>query len=74
MIQLRIPVDIEKIIKITDEIYIFSEVMEQSDFCKYYSVFLKSTPGEIMQARAAAKCMKARNLQARFSKRMAILR
>ena len=55
MIQLRIPVDIEKIIKITDEIYTFSEVMEQIDFCKYYSVFPKSTPGEIMQARAAVK-------------------
>lgn len=52
MIQLRIPVDIEKITKITDEIYTFSEVMEQIDFCKYYSVFPKSTPGEIMQARA----------------------
>lgn len=37
MIQLRIPVDIEKIIEMNDEIYTFSEVMEQIDLSKYYS-------------------------------------
>lgn len=38
MIQIKFPVEIEKIIEITDPIYTFSEVMEGIDFYKYYLV------------------------------------
>lgn len=38
MIQLKIPVDLEKIIEITDPIYTFSEIMEEIDFYKYYLI------------------------------------
>lgn len=37
MIQMRIPVDLEKIIDVTDEIYTFSEVMDRIELRKYYS-------------------------------------
>lgn len=37
MIQMRIPVDLEKIIDVTDEIYTFSEVMDRIELGKYYS-------------------------------------
>lgn len=36
MIQMRIPVDLEKIIEITDPIYTFCEIMEKIDCYKYY--------------------------------------
>ena len=37
MIQMRIPVDLEKIVDVTDEIYTFSEVMDRIELRKYYS-------------------------------------
>lgn len=36
MIQMRIPVDLEKIIEITDPIYTFNEIIERIDLTKYY--------------------------------------
>ena len=36
MIQLKIPVDLEKIIEISDQIYTFNEIMEQIDLQKYF--------------------------------------
>ena len=36
-IQLKIPVDLEKIIEISDPIYTFNEIMEQSDLYKYFA-------------------------------------
>ena len=36
MIQMKIPVDLEKIIEITDPIYTFNEIIEQIDLTKYY--------------------------------------
>ena len=36
MIQIKIPVGLEKNIEITDPIYTFNEVMEQIDLTKYY--------------------------------------
>lgn len=37
MIQIKIPVDLEKMIEITDEIYTFSEIIDEIDLLKYYS-------------------------------------
>ena len=37
-IQLKIPVDLEKIIEISDPIYTFNEIMEQIDLYKYFAV------------------------------------
>ena len=36
-IQLKIPLDLEKIIEITDPVYTFNEVMEHIDLRKYYA-------------------------------------
>ena len=36
MIQMKIPVEIEKIIEITDPIYTFNEIMNNIDLSKYY--------------------------------------
>ena len=36
MIQIKIPVDLEKIIEITDPIYTFNEIMDKIDLTKYY--------------------------------------
>ncbi len=36
-IQLKIPVDLEKIIEISDPIYTFNEIMEQIDLYKYFA-------------------------------------
>lgn len=36
MIQIKIPVDLEKIIEITDPIYTFNEIMDSMDLSKYY--------------------------------------
>lgn len=36
MIQMKIPVDLEKIIEITDPIYTYNEIMERIDLSKYY--------------------------------------
>ena len=35
-IQMKIPVDLEKIIEISDPIYTFNEIMEQIDLYKYF--------------------------------------
>ena len=35
-IQMKIPVDLEKIIKISDPIYTFNEIMERIDLQKYF--------------------------------------
>ena len=37
MIQMKIPVDLEKIIEITDPIYTFSEIMDHLDLYRYYT-------------------------------------
>jgi len=37
MIQMRIPIDLEKTIEITDPIYTFNEIMERIDLTKYYA-------------------------------------
>ena len=37
MIQMKIPVELEKIIEITDPIYTFNEIMEKIDLSKYYT-------------------------------------
>ena len=37
MIQMKIPVDLEKIIEITDPIYTFSEIIDKIDCYKYYA-------------------------------------
>ena len=34
---MKIPVDLEKTIEITDEIYTFSEIIDEIDLYKYYS-------------------------------------
>ena len=36
-IQMKIPVDLEKIIEISDPIYTFNEIMEQIDLYKYFA-------------------------------------
>lgn len=36
MIQMRIPVDLEKVIEITDPIYTFNEIFDSIDLSKYY--------------------------------------
>ena len=35
-IQMKIPVDLEKIIEISDPIYTFNEIMEKIDLQKYF--------------------------------------
>ena len=36
-IQMKIPVDLEKIIELSDPIYTFNEIMEQIDLYKYFA-------------------------------------
>lgn len=36
-IQMKIPVDLEKIIEISDPIYTFNEIMNQIDLYKYFA-------------------------------------
>ncbi len=36
MIEIKIPLDLEKIIEITDSIYTFNEIIEQIDLTKFY--------------------------------------
>ena len=36
MIELKIPLEIEKIVEITDPIYTFNEIMDQIDLTKFY--------------------------------------
>ena len=36
MIEIKIPLDLEKIIEITDPIYTFNEIIEQIDLTKNY--------------------------------------
>ena len=36
MIEIKIPLDLEKIIEITDPIYTFNEIIEQIDLTKFY--------------------------------------
>ena len=38
MIQMKIPVDLEKIIEITDPIYTFNEIIDRIDLAKYYNI------------------------------------
>ena len=36
MIEIKIPLDLEKIIEITDPIYTFNEIIDQIDLTKFY--------------------------------------
>lgn len=54
MIELKIPLEIEKIVEITDIIYTFNEIIDQTDLTKFYKSKLYDSSGSEISSSSSA--------------------